>query len=76
MYHYIPALMVGMMVTAFALDRLEVAARRAGWAMPSVATYAVAAVVAAGFLYWGLPDVYGYPLTQEQRAARQWNAKW
>ncbi len=78
MYHYVPALMVGMMLTCFCVDRLRVIIAAAGgrgfvrW-LPIIAT---GGVVIAGFLYWGLPEVYGYPLTPAEREARQWVAKW
>lgn len=86
-YHYIPALMVAVLLAAYALEAAWCAAvalsppasqRRA--ALKGAATLLTLAwfgVVAAGFWYWCIPFGYGQSrLPWDQVQARKWNAKW
>ena len=77
-YHYVPALMVGVLLWALSLDwvlalvggrarRTRVAAGVAG---------ALFLVVGAAFWYWGLPYAYGYKISAEANRARLWSKKW
>jgi len=78
-YHYNPALLVGVLLLATVLDAAWAAAvagrRRQGAAAAALAA-AVAAGAAAGFVYWGLPYVYGVRLSPAAAAARKWRDNW
>lgn len=82
-YHYIPALMVGVLLTSLAVQFLWARAtapagtRSAAWRFiaPAV-TVAAFAIVSAAFYYWCLPYGYGMRLSWEQHQARKWVAKW
>jgi dolichyl-phosphate-mannose--protein O-mannosyl transferase len=85
-YHYIPALIVGMMFTAFVADTvLRVAdlplSGRSAWvvnrkllARGIVCFLYVCAC--AGFYYWALPYALGIPLSVEEHRARMWVRSW
>jgi dolichyl-phosphate-mannose--protein O-mannosyl transferase len=77
-YHYIPALMVGVLLYATALEALWAAAGRSALAKRAAAlvTLLCFASVAAGFWYWGIPYTYGMKISAEQNAARKWVSKW
>ena len=77
-YHYIPALMMGVLLYALALEAVWAAAgkSRAARAAATILTIACFASVAFGFWYWGFPYTYGHKLTGEENAARKWNSKW
>jgi dolichyl-phosphate-mannose--protein O-mannosyl transferase len=85
-YHYIPALIVGMMFTVFVADTvLRVAdlplSGRSAWvvnrkllARGIVCFLYVCAC--AGFYYWALPYALGIPLSVEEHRARMWVRSW
>jgi dolichyl-phosphate-mannose--protein O-mannosyl transferase len=85
-YHYIPALIVGMMFTVFVADTvLRVAdlplSGRSAWvvnrkllARGIVCFLYICAC--AGFYYWALPYAYGVPLTLKQHRERMWVHAW
>jgi amino acid transporter len=80
-YHYIPALMVAVLLTALAVEWLwaRAGAGRAHAAFRLAApaiTAATYGVVIAGFVYWGIPFGYGVRLPWEGVQARKWNPKW
>ena len=82
-YHYVPALLMGVLLFAVAVEallrfgRVLGGARGAGWRVASqAAVVALFAVVLAGFVYWGVPYGYGYKISPRQHAARMWNKKW
>jgi dolichyl-phosphate-mannose--protein O-mannosyl transferase len=79
-YHYIPALLVGMQFTVFVCDiALRWTATAGRPMLRAVVVACVAAVfviVAWGFYYWGLPYAYGFPLSHDQHQARRWISKW
>lgn len=78
-YHYIPALMVAVLLTALALEGVWAWAGTATGSKRSAAaliTLACYGLVTAGFWYWGLPYAYGIRLDYAQNQARQWNHKW
>ena len=73
-YHYVPALMVGVLLFATAVEALL---RFGGVWRGGAARWAARAAVAAlfvtvgiAFLYWGLPYSYGYKISPKQHAAR------
>lgn len=67
-YHYMPGLFYGQLLTALLFDFLPSKARTA------MALITMAVTVAA-FVYWS-PWVYCFSLTNEQHHARQWLPKW
>ncbi len=73
-YHYVPALMVGVLLFATAVEALlRFGAVWRGGAARWAARAAVAALfvtVGIAFLYWGLPYSYGYKISPKQHAAR------
>ena len=70
-YHYIPALMQGVLLFAVAVEGLLRFSRVAGWGGAGrAAVAALFGVVLAGFWYWGIPYSYGYKITSAQNAAR------
>ncbi len=87
MYHYIPALMVAVLLAAYALEGAWCAAtalskpgsaRRAGFkALAAGLSLAWFGVVAWGFWYWAIPFGYGQTrLSWEEVQKRKWNHKW
>ena len=87
MYHYIPALMVCVLLAAYTLEGVwcaavafsrpgsgRRAALKAGAVLLSLAWFGV---VAWGFWYWAIPFGYGQSrLPWEEVQARKWNPKW
>jgi dolichyl-phosphate-mannose--protein O-mannosyl transferase len=76
-YHYIPALLMGVQLVVFVCHVAASWSRLAG--RPMVGTALVATVYAVagwGFVYWGIPYGYGIPLTWEQHQARRWLPTW
>ena len=81
-YHGVPCIMVGVLLVSVSLEYAAHwanvsggggTARRVPVALLTAASFAAAGL---GFWYWGLPYVYGYPLTHEQNEARRWNPNW
>ena len=78
-YHGVPMLMVGVLLVALCVEyaitwaRADGAIRRVPVTILTLALYAGAL---AGFYYWGVPYVYGFPLSPAQHAARRWHPKW
>jgi dolichyl-phosphate-mannose--protein O-mannosyl transferase len=85
-YHYIPALIVGMMFTVFTADVLWRASDLPCTGNGFVAkyrkhisrgfVYAIFAFALLGFYYWALPYAYGVPLTLKQHRERMWVHAW
>ena len=80
-YHYNPALLIGVLLLATLLDAGWAAAERArarAGARATVAALAVAVagVAIAGFVYWGVPYVYGVRVSPEGALARRWRSGW
>ncbi len=72
-YHYIPALMQGVLLFATAAEGMVRFGGVLGGAprlASRAALLALYALVLAGFLYWGLPYGYGYKISPRQNAAR------
>eukprot|EP00300_Choanocystis_sp_HF-7_P013672 c18398_g1_i3.p1 GENE.c18398_g1_i3~~c18398_g1_i3.p1 ORF type:complete len:391 (+),score=53.85 c18398_g1_i3:845-2017(+) len=71
-YHYMPALMFGMLLAGIVLDCLVTSySVPAAWGVLG----ALLLVFAWGFWFWG-SLVYGLPLTNEQYQARVWWNSW
>ncbi len=80
-YHYIPALIMGIQLTALMCDAVLQAAAQAPRrpAASAAAAFLVAVlftVSGAGFVYWALPWAYGLPLDRQGAVARKWLARW
>jgi dolichyl-phosphate-mannose--protein O-mannosyl transferase len=78
LYHYTPALLVGVLLVATCADRAWAWAASRGQAhraLVGLACAALAATVAAGFWYWGV-FVYGVPLSHGEVQKRYWLPKW
>lgn len=78
-YHYIPALMVGVLLFATSLEVLLRAATVRGKCSTFLArllTTFLFIIVLWAFWYWGVPYSYGYKISQRGNAARLWNKKW
>jgi dolichyl-phosphate-mannose--protein O-mannosyl transferase len=76
-YHYIPALLMGVQLVVFVCHVAVRWSRLTG--RPAIGTALVASVyllAGAGFWYWGIPYAYGTPLTWEQHQARKWISTW
>lgn len=67
-YHYMPGLFYGQLLTAVVVDFLPPKARMA-------TVLAALVTTVAAFVYWS-PWIYGFAITQEQHEARQWLPKW
>ena len=83
MYHYIPALMVGVLLASFAMEGMWALAARAPRGRVALARAAAGLVsaacfglVAAAFWYWCIPFGYGERLDWNVAQARKWNSKW
>jgi len=83
-YHYNPALLIGVLLLAALVDAAWAAAaalrtpagRQGGARAVGALAAAVAAVAVAGFAYWGIPYVYGIKLSPEAALARKWRSAW
>ena len=78
-YHYIPALMVGVLLFATSLDAFLRAAGLGGgfWKQGGRAVaFILFLIVTYAFIYWGIPFAYGYKLGVKYMQARLWNKKW
>ena len=77
-YHYIPALMVGVLLFALSVDWLMavVGGRARQRALAALLAAALFTTVAFAFYYWNVPFGYGYRITPEQTKARLWSRKW
>eukprot|EP00177_Eucheuma_denticulatum_P006388 GFKZ01011661.1.p1 GENE.GFKZ01011661.1~~GFKZ01011661.1.p1 ORF type:complete len:517 (-),score=33.40 GFKZ01011661.1:613-2163(-) len=67
-YHYMPGLFYGQLLSAVVFDFLPPKVRAVS------VLFAVMGIVAA-FVYWS-PWVYGFPLTKQQHDARRWLPRW
>lgn len=68
LYHYMPALFYGQLLSGVIVDFLPPRARK-----PVVAL--LCAALAAAFVYWS-PWIYGFYITDRQHKARQWMRRW
>jgi dolichyl-phosphate-mannose--protein O-mannosyl transferase len=79
-YHYIPALMVGVLLFAFALEAVWGWAGRSKSAAPTrvaqLITVALFSLVSFGFYFWGLPFAYGLRISPADSRARLWSDRW
>ena len=77
-YHYIPALVVGVLLFALSVDWLlsVVGGRARARVLAALIAAALFATVAFAFYYWNVPYGYGYRITPEQNKARLWSRKW
>ena len=77
-YHYVPALMVGVLLFALCVDWVVAVfgGRGRGGGLAALFAGALFFVVAAGFWYWGVPFAYGYKIGAEETKARLWSKKW
>jgi hypothetical protein len=87
-YHYIPDLLVGILLLSLCVDTLW------AWALPRGGRAPVAPIAASrarlvavlcgilgvaaavGYAYWGIPFVHGMRLTDDEERAREWHEKW
>jgi dolichyl-phosphate-mannose--protein O-mannosyl transferase len=86
LYHYTPALLIGILLAATCVDAAwawayALGAKRAAEhpnrrLAVAIGTALLALAAGAGFYYWGLPSVYGLKLTHEQAQARKWREGW
>lgn len=67
-YHYMPGLFYGQLLTAVVVDLLPPKTRIA-------IVVILMGVISAAFVYWS-PWVYCLPLTNEQHQARRWLSRW
>lgn len=75
-YHYVPALMVGMLLVATALEYLLRSPVKATRERAYGLVLGMYAIVFVSFCYFNLPSAYGMELTHDQVEARKWNPKW
>lgn len=78
-YHYIPALMVGVLLFATSMEGfLRTAKLHGGWSHRGGLLIAIVLflIVSYAFVYWGIPFAYGYKLSVRALQARLWNKKW
>jgi dolichyl-phosphate-mannose--protein O-mannosyl transferase len=77
-YHYIPALMVGVLLFALSVDFLlaVVGGRAKARVLAALIAAALFATVAFAFYFWNVPYGYGYRISPEQGKARLWSRKW
>lgn len=68
-YHYMPALMYGQLITGLMIDRLV--PRRWRWHV----AMALLVICAGCFLYYA-PWIYALPLSSEGHARRRWLPRW
>lgn len=67
-YHYIPGLFYGQLLTAVLLDLLPLKAR-------IVVNTLVTALILAAFTYWS-PWIYGLYISDKEHEARRWLPRW
>lgn len=67
-YHYIPGLFYGQLLTGLVIDLLPPKGR-------IVPALMLMGGMWAAFVYW-MPWIYGLPLTDKQHAARRWLPRW
>lgn len=67
-YHYMPGLFYGQLLTAVVFDFLPPKLR-------AISVLFAVIGIAAAFVYWS-PWVYGFPLTKEQHDERRWLPRW
>lgn len=67
-YHYMPGLFYGQLLTAVVFDLMPPKPR-------SIAVGLTMGCMFAAFVYWS-PWIYAFPLTKEQHQERRWLPKW
>lgn len=76
-YHYVPALMVGVLLIGFAVEAAWAVAGRLGRRSLALAlSVAWFAAVTWAFWYWGFPYAYGIKISPAEDAARKWRSRW